>query len=691
MPSSSTAACRASASSVERSAAARRSWANSLGRSARSAKTSPSATPSATQRLQQLADNKIGRIQEQEELEERESALFGLPLKKLDEEGVEQAASPWLAPDQLARLVKRYLLDKGYERADTLFDRPVSLLRPEQGSARRRWPTTCGRSPQTAPRPGSAGWPAAPNSRAASPSTRARRTATTSNCCRRSTSWCVRRPRTRRGSPPETTVALRVESQGCARRACTRSSIHAWTYLGARDDFEVVVTSTDPSDLRPRSQASWSTRRTRPPPRRPRAQRTRRAPLLRRGRMRGPPTSTGRAPTSRASSPRSTTTHHARVELLEDQIAIASHDNIRRMRESELRSVEDDFATRASGSRRPSQRSDVTTTLLCSGSRRGRRWLSSTGFRRHCADSGSRYVESARRRTASRRACGRLLAELYPDNAHFIYELLQNAEDARATVVEFELDRRSLTVTPRRRRGRSRSPTSSRSPASASRPRRTTRPRSASSGSASRRCSPTPPAQRSARANTPSRSPTSSSQSSSTDGREQGAPPSRFPFDRARSQQTLARAEVERGLRELDEKTLLFLNSIGTITYALPDGTVGIIERKTIDESHNHDQKSEGDGFVESHWLRLVGPGQRPARRTRTRSPSPRRSGSKMKETAEADRGRRSATARAAERSAPDRSSHSTHGDVSIYFPAVKEVLGTAVPYPCTVCLDCRA
>ena len=32
-----------------------------------------------------------------------------------------------------------------------------------------------------------------------------------------------------------------------------------------------------------------------------------------------------------------------------------------------------------------------------------------------------------------------LLTELYPDNAHFIYELLQNAEDAGATEVKFEL------------------------------------------------------------------------------------------------------------------------------------------------------------------------------------------------------------------------------------------------------------
>lgn len=33
----------------------------------------------------------------------------------------------------------------------------------------------------------------------------------------------------------------------------------------------------------------------------------------------------------------------------------------------------------------------------------------------------------------------RLLTDLYPDNAHFIYELLQNAEDPQATKVKFHL------------------------------------------------------------------------------------------------------------------------------------------------------------------------------------------------------------------------------------------------------------
>jgi len=34
---------------------------------------------------------------------------------------------------------------------------------------------------------------------------------------------------------------------------------------------------------------------------------------------------------------------------------------------------------------------------------------------------------------------GNLLTQLYPDNAHFIYELLQNAEDAKANTLEFDL------------------------------------------------------------------------------------------------------------------------------------------------------------------------------------------------------------------------------------------------------------
>ena len=40
----------------------------------------------------------------------------------------------------------------------------------------------------------------------------------------------------------------------------------------------------------------------------------------------------------------------------------------------------------------------------------------------------------------------RLLSDLYPDQAHFIFELLQNAEDANATHVQFELTKEKLIV-----------------------------------------------------------------------------------------------------------------------------------------------------------------------------------------------------------------------------------------------------
>ena len=36
-----------------------------------------------------------------------------------------------------------------------------------------------------------------------------------------------------------------------------------------------------------------------------------------------------------------------------------------------------------------------------------------------------------------------LVSEIYPEEAHFIYELLQNAEDAKASSVYFEIQKKS--------------------------------------------------------------------------------------------------------------------------------------------------------------------------------------------------------------------------------------------------------
>ncbi|MBT8162557.1 DEAD/DEAH box helicase family protein [Arthrobacter sp. GN70] len=315
-------------------------------------------------RLQQLADNKIGRVQEQEELEERESALFGLPLKKLDAEGVEQAASPWLAPDQLTRLVQRYLLECGYDRADTLFERPVALLRPNKDvrstlhedaqavapASSSQWQRWLGRGVDQSRKltfdPNLAD---DDDVELLSPVHELVRAAAAQQ----------------EGFAADTTVALRVSSTQVPS-GLYPISIHSWTYLGARDDFEVVVSTTNPTLSEEMGRLLVDATDSAEPTEWPNASEVderhymawadSRAAHIDRTR--------GHVESQLASL---STTHHARVQLLEDQIGNASHENIRRMRESELRSLEDDFETRSKKLEMSIQRSDVTAALLCSG------------------------------------------------------------------------------------------------------------------------------------------------------------------------------------------------------------------------------------------------------------------------------------------------------------------------------------
>ena len=163
---------------------------------------------------------------------------------------------------------------------------------------------------------------------------------------------------------PESIVGLRVPSTSAPEGIYT-VAVHSWTYLGARDDFEVVVTAAagDLADEIERNlaeavdsnvssaeliaslddahYAAWSDARA---------------------------THMDRTRNHVASQLASlTATHQARQQLLEDQILSATHDNIRRMRESELRSLEEDFEARRGRLEDSIQRSDITTSLLCTG------------------------------------------------------------------------------------------------------------------------------------------------------------------------------------------------------------------------------------------------------------------------------------------------------------------------------------
>jgi hypothetical protein len=80
-------------------------------------------------RLQQLSDNEIRAIQEQAKLEEEQSKLFGLNQPQRDEDMIKQASSFWLAPAMLANLISRYLQTLGATNIPaSLGQKPVTTL-----------------------------------------------------------------------------------------------------------------------------------------------------------------------------------------------------------------------------------------------------------------------------------------------------------------------------------------------------------------------------------------------------------------------------------------------------------------------------------------------------------------------------------------------------------------------------------
>ncbi|BBY60973.1 sacsin N-terminal ATP-binding-like domain-containing protein [Mycolicibacterium sarraceniae] len=297
-----------------------------------------------------------------------------------------------------------------------------------------------------------------------------------------------------------------------------------------------------------------------------------------------------------------------------------------------------------------------------------------------------RYVESARENNFEE-GLKRLLSDLYPDKAHFIYELLQNSEDALATTVGFTLKADRLTVSHDGKR-----------PFSVADIESITSIGQSTKGGDSTQIGKFGVGFKAVFAYTSRPEIRSGAHSfaindlfvpTAIDGLAQpGLTTFTFPFDREYKPAETACSEVERGLLTLDEKTLLFLDHIRTITYELPDGTVGIIERRPVDSRVVAIKRSVGDEFVESQWLRLSG-------NTSVDGPP----GSALRVAVafkvESADGSQSKNAKQAEGqgAAPRRSIVPVNdGDVSIYFPAVKESSGLRfhihAPFASTVARD---
>lgn len=199
-----------------------------------------------------------------------------------------------------------------------------------------------------------------------------------------------------------------------------------------------------------------------------------------------------------------------------------------------------------------------------------------------------------------------LLAGFYPDNAHFIYELLQNAEDALATTVEFDLKESRLVVAHDGKRPFSLDDIASITDIGNSTKKDddasigkfgvgfkavfsyTLRPvvRSGDySFAIERRIVPEP---------------------------VEAAPVGdktvfTFPFNNPDKPKAQAYDEIARGLTALRETTVLFLRHVQTIKYRLSDGTRGRISRVDEDYPFVRIRHHAGDDAGESHWLRLVG------------------------------------------------------------------------------------
>ena len=86
------------------------------------------------QQLRQLADNEIRRINEEQDLEEKQAALFGLNIPNQSwEDEIADAESFWLSPPAIQRAVATYLADRlGSEIDHVLGDRPLKTLRLSQ-------------------------------------------------------------------------------------------------------------------------------------------------------------------------------------------------------------------------------------------------------------------------------------------------------------------------------------------------------------------------------------------------------------------------------------------------------------------------------------------------------------------------------------------------------------------------------
>lgn len=216
-----------------------------------------------------------------------------------------------------------------------------------------------------------------------------------------------------------------------------------------------------------------------------------------------------------------------------------------------------------------------------------------------------KWVE-ANRENGFDEGINRLLTELYPDNAHFIYELLQNAEDPLATEVNFNLSISAIGFEHNGKRLFTIKDVES----------------ITSIGNSTKRDDPTSIGKFGvgfkavfSYTNTPEihsgdfHFRIHDLVVPETDGVESTESPGQktsfsFPFDNPKKQPESAVKEIESGLLDLGDNTLLFLSHIRKIEYTLQDGSMGSLRRDDHEDGRIeiHAKHPECDETI-SHWM----------------------------------------------------------------------------------------
>jgi hypothetical protein len=215
------------------------------------------------------------------------------------------------------------------------------------------------------------------------------------------------------------------------------------------------------------------------------------------------------------------------------------------------------------------------------------------------------FIESARK-SGNLDGIKKLLTDLYPDNAHFIYELLQNAEDTHATKVRFTLKGDALIFEHNGEAFNLNDVGSITKIGESTKPEDATKIGKFGVGFKAVFAYTETPEIHSG--NFHFRIIDMLIPEIDINDSNSGKLGTRFvfPFNHPIKKTEQAIAEIHRALCDLGPNTLLFLSHIHTIEYTLENGAEGSIQRIDHDDGHIEILLRDTDGSSESsHWLRF--------------------------------------------------------------------------------------